>query len=89
MGKATLVVMAAEDVVPDPEVLCDHCVASLQEMVKAAWLLARGELDLDYQPEVATRKLRDQIFNDRPHPVDFPAFFNDQPPSWKILPKND
>ncbi|KAG0583745.1 hypothetical protein KC19_3G159800 [Ceratodon purpureus] len=36
MGKASLVVMSAEDIVPDPEVLCEYCVASLQEMLESA-----------------------------------------------------
>jgi hypothetical protein len=36
MGKASLVVMSAEDIVPDPEILCEYCVASLQEMVESA-----------------------------------------------------
>lgn len=47
MGKASLVVMAAENVVPDPEVLCDYCVKSLQDMRRSAALLARGEMSLD------------------------------------------
>lgn len=36
MGRASLVVMSAVDIVPDPEVLCEHCVVSLQEMVESA-----------------------------------------------------
>ena len=44
MGKASLVCTTAEDVIPDPEVICQHCVDSLKDMVKSARQRGSGKL---------------------------------------------